>query len=144
MVLKMMFMGLTASSLLFGGLLRAVRSGVSVPVVVVRVHWRWVVQDFHADHFGLGEPVDDHGGGQHQREESQRQGLPRFQRDYGDGDGDQHGGLEFQAQQERDDYFADETAACKKRKRFVKNVYDVLVLGRGACEKHGRRGEING
>jgi len=74
------------------------------------------VQYLHADQFGFGEPVDDHGGGQDQRQQAEGQRLPRFQRDDGDGDGDQHGGLELQAQKERDDYFADETAACKRRR----------------------------
>lgn len=69
------------------------------------------MQDLYADHFGLGEPVDDHGRGQYQRQETESQSLPRFQRDYGDRDGYQHGGLELQAQKERDDYFTDETAA---------------------------------
>lgn len=81
--------------------------------MVVRVHRRRVVQYFHSDHFGLGEPVDDHRGGQDQWQQTQGQGLPRLQRDQGDGDRDQYGGLELQAQEERDDYFADETAAWK-------------------------------
>jgi len=71
------------------------------------------VQNLHADHFGLGEPVDDHRGGQDQRQQTQGQGLPCLQRDQGDGDRDQYGGLELQAQEERDDYFPDETAAWK-------------------------------
>lgn len=78
-----------------GRQLRAVRPGVGVPVVVVRVHRRRVVQDLDADHLGLGEPVDDHGGGQDQRQQAQREGLPGLERDDGDGHRDQHGGLEL-------------------------------------------------
>lgn len=80
--------------------------------MVVRVHRRRVVQDLDADHLGLGEPVDDHGGGQDQRQQAQRESLPGLERDDGDGHRDQHGRLELEAQQERDDDLPDETATC--------------------------------
>lgn len=100
--------------------LRAVRPCVGVTVVVVRVHRRRVVQDLDADHLGLGEPVDDHGGGQDQRQQAQREGLPGLERDDGDGHRDQHGRLELQAQQERDDDLPDETAACAQRTASIR------------------------
>lgn len=78
---------------------------------MVSMHWWRVVQDLHTDNLWFGEPVDYHGGRQHQRQQAQCQGLPCFQRDYGDRDRDQYCGLELQAQEERNDDFTDETTA---------------------------------
>lgn len=99
---------------LFGWLLGTVRPGMGISVMVVCVYRRRVVQDLQSDNFGFGKPVNDHGGGQNQWQQTKRQGFPCFQRDYGDRDRDQYGGLELQTQQEWNDDFTDETAAWKK------------------------------
>lgn len=63
---------------------------------------------------GFGGEFEHHQSpGQHQRKETESEGLPGFESDEGKSQRQEGGGLELQTQEEGDDHLLDETTLCE-------------------------------
>lgn len=96
---------------------------IDVVVHVVGVRW-WIVDHLVVDDLWLGELEDDHGGRQDHRQQTQGHCLPGLEGDQGQGEGNQHGRFELDAQQEGNHDFLNKATACKgmKHERYHRKV----------------------
>lgn len=90
---------------------------VSVMVVhMVMIDVVWVVMremnHLVVDYFGLDQFEDGNRSSQHERQQAQCERLPRLQSNQSHGQRHQHGSLELQTDQERDDDLLNDAASC--------------------------------
>lgn len=95
--------------------------GRSVPMRSV-FHGRMSVVDNLVGDLGLRELEDQHRSAKHQREKTQRQGLPGLQGNESEGQGHQSGSLELQTKKERDHDLLDKTTTWKRREKLVTQI----------------------
>ena len=78
----------------------------NVMVTVGRRHHHFVVEDLRS-----GQPEDDEGCGEDDGQEAEGERFPRLEGDEGQCEGDDSGGLELEAQQERHDHLLHEPSS---------------------------------